>query len=231
MAVVDPQSPELPAWALLPPEALPCVDHLVTEAGESADTIFAERQMRLLTEPLYATPWTDNRPFLALAKVGMFFGVRTPGLIPDVLLSLDVEPLQDLLDKNHRSYFCWEYGKAPELVIEVVSNTKGDELGSKLKKYAQLGIVYYVIWDPAEFLKRGRLQILVLRDKKYVPLEGNWLPAVGLGLAIWHGLFEGFEDDWLRWCDQSGKVLPTGAERAERLAEKLRDMGVDPDTV
>ncbi|NES18952.1 MAG: hypothetical protein F6K41_08495 [Symploca sp. SIO3E6] len=64
---------------------------------------------------------------------------------------------------------------------------------------------------------------------------------------------------WLRWCDQEGKPIPTGAEsseierqradtqqqradtqqqradtqqqRAERLAQKLREMGVDPDQV
>jgi hypothetical protein len=48
---------------------------------------------------------------------------------------------------------------------------------------------------------------------------------------------------WLRWCDQEGQVIPTGAEgqemaqqradaeqqRAERLAERLRAMGIDPD--
>ncbi|MCY7321806.1 MAG: Uma2 family endonuclease, partial [Phormidesmis sp. CAN_BIN36] len=42
----------------------------------------------------------------------------------------------------------------------------------------------------------------------------------------------------LRWCDQEGRVIPTGAEgreiehqRAERLAERLRAMGVDPDEI
>jgi TATA-box binding protein (TBP) (component of TFIID and TFIIIB) len=40
----------------------------------------------------------------------------------------------------------------------------------------------------------------------------------------------------LRWCDQEGKVIPTGAERAETehqraelLAQKLRELGIDPD--
>jgi hypothetical protein len=41
---------------------------------------------------------------------------------------------------------------------------------------------------------------------------------------------------WLRWCDQEGNVIPTGAElaeaeraRAERLAARLRALGIDPD--
>ena len=62
------------------------------------------------------------------------------------------------------------------------------------------------------------------------------LPNVGLGVTLWQSVFEGWHDTWLRWCDQGGEVIPTGAERAaierqraERLAEKLRELGVDPD--
>ena len=60
---------------------------------------------------------------------------------------------------------------------------------------------------------------------------------------MWEGEFEGRQDTWLRWCYQDGTVLPTGDERAEDekqqkeqalsraevLAEKLREMGVNPD--
>ncbi|HKI33319.1 MAG TPA: hypothetical protein VKA46_15810 [Gemmataceae bacterium] len=42
-------------------------------------------------------------------------------------------------------------------------------------------------------------------------------------------------DVWLRWCDRAGNVIPTGCERAksereraERLAEQLRALGVEP---
>jgi len=59
-----------------------------------------------------------------------------------------------------------------------------------------------------------------------------WLEGVGLGVMLWEGEFE--EDVkrlWLRWCDKEGKPIPTGAERAERLAQKLREMGIDPDLI
>jgi hypothetical protein len=59
-----------------------------------------------------------------------------------------------------------------------------------------------------------------------------WLEDISLGLTLWSGCFE--EDVtriWLRWCDREGRVIPTGAERAERLAERLRVMGVNPDDV
>jgi Uma2 family endonuclease len=85
-----------------------------------------------------------------------------------------------------------------------------------------------------------------------------WLETVGLGLTLWEGCFEDdLSRLWLRWCDRNGQVLPTGAEgmelerqrtnvetvraeaekeraeaeklRADRLAEKLRALGIDPD--
>jgi hypothetical protein len=42
------------------------------------------------------------------------------------------------------------------------------------------------------------------------------MPEVGLGLTLWEGSFEGKHETWLRWCDQDGIVIPTGAERAEQ---------------
>ncbi|MDM9381583.1 hypothetical protein QUB80_12815, partial [Chlorogloeopsis sp. ULAP01] len=39
------------------------------------------------------------------------------------------------------------------------------------------------------------------------------------------------QDGWLRWCYQDGAVLPTGDERAQQLAEQLRAMGIDLDTL
>ncbi len=37
------------------------------------------------------------------------------------------EIAEDWFAKKHRSYFLWEFGKSPEIVIEVVSNRKGAE--------------------------------------------------------------------------------------------------------
>ena len=53
-----------------------------------------------------------------------------------------------------------------------------------------------------------------------------WLPGVELGLRLWAGRYEDHENTWLRWTDATGTPIPTGAERAERLAEQLRRLGV-----
>jgi hypothetical protein len=179
--------------------------------------------------------------FLASANVGLFYAVRQPPIVPDVFLSLGVEAPKDWWD-TQRSYFFWEFGKAPDVAIEIVSNLEGEETGSKLEIYARIGIPYYVIWDPQNLLKRGWLQVFRLADKAYQPLDKAWFPAVGLGVAIWHGNHEGAEADWLRWSDEHGQLGPTGAEkadkerqraemerqRAERLAGQLRAAGIEP---
>jgi len=58
---------------------------------------------------------------------------------------------------------------------------------------------------------------------------------VGLGVRLWRGVYEGIVEMWLRWYDQEGNLLLTGAERveherqrAERLAAQLRALGVEP---
>jgi Uma2 family endonuclease len=70
--------------------------------------------------------------------------VGQPPIVPDVFVSLDVETPQDFRQKRNRTYFVWEFGKAPDVVIEVVSSREGNELGRKLHDYARLGVPYYV---------------------------------------------------------------------------------------
>jgi Uma2 family endonuclease len=36
----------------------------------------------------------------------------------------------------------WEFGKAPELALEIVSNREGDELGRKRYLYARIEVLY-----------------------------------------------------------------------------------------
>lgn len=217
----------------------PSVEHLVTEDDTPVDNIFSEKQQRLLTEPLY-TSWAgpgEKRSFLVLANVGLFYGLHEPPLVPDVLLSLDVQAPADPWPKSNRSYFLWEYGKPPEVVIEIVSNREGDEAGRKLEIYTRIGIPYYVIFDPLEQLDLEVLQVYQLAPlKEPVPVSPKALPGVGLGLTLWQGKFEGLEAQWLRWCDPAGHLIPTGAERAEherrraeRLADQLRALGVEPE--
>jgi Uma2 family endonuclease len=196
------------------------------------DNIFSEKQQRLLVEPLYSC-WQgpgQNRSFIALSNVGLFFGIRQPPFVPDMLLSLDVRLPADLWPKSHRSYFVWEFGKPPDVVVEVVSNREGGEDSDKLVGYARIGVHYYVIYDPEKQLGENVLRAFQLEGIAYRPLDERiWLPGVELGLRLWQGTYEDHQDTWLRWADAEGQLIPTGAERAERLAEQLRRLGAEPE--
>ena len=201
------------------------VSDLVTEDDTPVDNIFSEKQQRLLTEPLYGSwrgPNGDGR-FVALANVGLFFDPAIPPFVPDMMLSLGVTLPPDLWPKINRSYFIWNYGKPPELVVEVVSNRKGGEDTTKLREYAKIGIEYYVIFDPELHLSDERLLMYVRGAAGYVPLTGAFFPKIGLSLILWQGSYEGYSQLWLRWADAEGKPIPTSAERAEQ--EKQRADG------
>src|SRR5271166_922919 len=81
-------------------EPQPAIDYdaLVTEDHKPVDSIFLEKLYRLLTHPLYAS-WAgpgEGRPFLVLVNVGWFYQRKTPAIVPDCLLSLDVTYPTDL---------------------------------------------------------------------------------------------------------------------------------------
>lgn len=82
-------------------------------------------------------------------------------------------------------------------------------------------------------------------DSRFDLLYSPDNPDVGPGLTLWEGVFEKAPANWLRRCDKNGDVILSGPERAEqdkqeadradlraeRMAERLRAMGVDPETI
>jgi len=243
----------------------PNIEHLVIDDGQPVDNLYSEKQMRLLTESLNSS-WRPGRDFLVMADVGLFLGLNVPPIVPDVMLSMDVEQPDDFSQKKNLSYFIWERGKHPDLAIEIVSQRPGGEDQEKLVKYAEFGVPYYVIWDPMGRLKGDRLRLYELHGKQMracaLPTSLDTVPliaSIGLGLTLWQGAYEGKPETWLRWTDSQGDLIPTGREladsaieraeeqsqraeeqseradretaRADRLANLLRQQGIDPDTV
>ena len=178
-----------------------------------------------------------------MANVGIFATAQQSTLVPDLLLSLDVRAPDDPFPKINRSYFVWQYGKPPDVVIEVVSNRKGGELANKLLDYARMGVAFYVVYDPEGHISEQPLRIFTRHGSSFTETTDPWLHDIGLGLTLWEGEYEDIRGVWLRWCNQDGTILRTGQENAEQeraraeqanervaaLAAKLRALGIDPD--
>ncbi len=246
------------------------ISHLVIEDDTPVDNFQSAQQQRLFIDPLYSSKAVPQ-PFIAEANVGLFYRLKGDPIVPDVLLSLNVQRAEDWTDRRNRSYFVWELGKVPDVCIEIVSNKEGDEVGLSPKSkqngktltkkdiYATIGVPYYVVFDPLQQiqgetdLNQSLLRVWMLAGGRHVEITTEcmtevgqmvWLEGVELGLTLWQGAFEEEVPRlWLRWCDRSGQVIPTGAEglqlerqrteaqkaRADRLAEKLRALGINPD--
>lgn len=236
---------------------VPDAEQLITEDDTPVDNLASEKHQRLLVGSLYSA--LKDQKFIAAANVGVYHTDGEPAIVPDVFVSFDVEVPQDWWKKQNRCYLVWKFGKPPEIAIEIVSNSVGEELGEKLEIYQHMRVSYYIVFDPTHQLSEDTLRIYELRGRRLVLMQETWLDQVGLGLTLWEGEFEGRQDTWLRWCDQAGTVLATGDERAsqaenrasqaetaleqerlareqaeakaQQLAERLRSMGIDPDTL
>ncbi|MGK7960138.1 MAG: hypothetical protein AB4044_06330, partial [Crocosphaera sp.] len=111
------------------------------------------------------------------------------------------------------------------------------------EEYANLGVLYYVIYNPLR-KRKPRLEVYQLNNQQYELLEGEpvWLSEIGLGIGREIGVYQGVEREWLYWYDQEGKRYFTPEERAldaekkalqaeekvRKLEEKLRSLGFDP---
>ena len=209
----------------VPEAVIPDIDQLVTEDDTPVDNIYTEKQQRLLTEPLYIS-WEgppNHEPFLALANVGLFYNAHRPPLVPDTLLSVGVKMEGDLRDKTNRSYFMWIADKPPDVVIEIVSDRRGGEEDVKFQTYARIGVLYYVIYDPDNILKNGILRAYSLDRRSYRPIDSANFPEVGLGLTLWTGDYETYNQQWLRWCGPDGDPIPTGKERVDAETGNAED--------
>jgi Uma2 family endonuclease len=216
------------------------ISHLVIEDDTPVDNFQSAQQQRLLVDPLYSSQALPL-PFIAEANVGLFYKLKGEPIVPDMLLSLKVKRAEDWSQRRDRSYFVWEFGKVPDVCVEIVSNQEGDELtvsqrsqqrGKEISKkaiYAQIGVPYYVVFDPLRQIQaetdmnRALLRVWTLVSGNYVEItsaegvtsvgQSVWLDGVSLGLTLWEGAFEETVIRlWLRWCNSQGQVILTGAE-------------------
>jgi hypothetical protein len=138
------------------------------------------------------------------------------------------------------------------MVLEVVSQTRRGEYTDKKIEYAQLGILYYAIYNPLR-KRKARLEVykLVAGEYQLLPGEPVWLSEINLGIGRGEGTYQGINREWLYWYDEKGeryltpeeRILATQnraliaeeqlkqeRERAKRLEQLLREAGIDPNS-
>jgi Uma2 family endonuclease len=152
---------------------------------------------------------------------------------PDWFVVLGVPPALD--GGFRRSYVLWQEEVRPLILLEYVSNDRGEEhdqtpeTGKFWVYEQQVQAPYYGIFDAP----RDSLELYRLVDGQYqlqAPNErGRYLiPPLGVELGIWRGTYVGVDTAWLRWWDApTGQLLLTGHEESAAIlqraeAERLR---------
>jgi Uma2 family endonuclease len=174
---------------------------------------------------------------------------------PDWFYVPNVTPLVN--NEIRRSYVLWQEIIPPLIVLEFVSGDGSQERDKtpwkgKFWVYEQvIRPAFYGIYE----VSKSQIEVYHLIENRYelvTPNQRGHFPIAPLGveLGIWQGQYQNVTLPWLRWWDAEGNLLLTGEVRAERaetllqeerqqkelaqqraeiLAQKLREMGINPD--
>jgi Uma2 family endonuclease len=230
------------------PKYLPTADELPCSDDTPVDNELQEIIPSLLKSILRML-WKGRMDWFFGIDMGIYTDPEQPPIVPDGFLSLNVERSFD--EDLRLSYLLWEEEIPPILALEVVSTKPGGEYTTKLNKYAELGVLYYIIYNPKR-RRKARLEIHKLIQGSYELQNANplWMPEIGLGIGSERAEYDDLTREWLYWYDRDVNRYPTPYEqieqerqraddadrlidrerqRAERLAAQLRALGIEPD--
>jgi Uma2 family endonuclease len=128
----------------------------------------------------------------------------------------------------------------------------GENTPHKLTVYERyLRVPHYLIFDRRQRSLRYFQLVGTTYQEQAVADQTPmvWFEDLQVGLGIWEGEFDGILSHWLRWCDAAGQWLPTDTEReqqareqerlakeqaqqrADRMAQRLRELGINPEEI
>ena len=176
--------------------------------------------------------WKDRYDFYAAGNLTIYYSPNQKKSQffrgPDFFVVLETER------KTRKSWVVWEEdGKYPNFILEILSpSTANTDREYKKELYQNTFRTPDYFWFDPYTLEFAGFHLV---DGEYQPLEENqqghlWSRQLGLYLGIYQGL--------LRYFTPAGELVPTPEETAEkearkseRLAAKLRELNIDPDTI
>ncbi|BAY75920.1 hypothetical protein NIES25_23690 [Nostoc linckia NIES-25] len=239
---------------LSPKETLPTMYDLPSEYPEEPGLPdeFHRFQPQLLSDTFLPPTYSADEVFVA-SDLNLYYDLRHTLWYkrPDWFAVVGVSRLYE--HRNLRlSYVIWQEGVAPFVMVELLSpGTEKEDLGQTLREVNQpptkwqvyeqiLRVPYYIVFDRYT----DKLQAFQLVADSYQEIDVTssrvWMPGIQLGLGLWQGAYEGIDRLWLRWYDETGNWISTQLEqerrraeqerqRADKLAAKLRQLGINPD--
>jgi len=186
--------------------------------------------------------WQERQDWFLGVDMGIYYlyeNKRQPVLVPDGFLSIGVPRRSG--ESGRLSYVLWEENNIqPILAIEIISKKYNNEYEDKKERYAQLGVLYYLIYNPNYWQRDEHhpLELYRLEQGEYILQTGEpyWMPELGLGIGRGIGTYVAWTREWLFWYDEQGKAYPLPeelieqerqrAERAERALQQQQQQSV-----
>lgn len=231
-------------------ESVQSVDYPSSDGEPVAET-YAHLYALLVTLEVLQQ-YLRGRQATVLANQFLYYAQGFPKLrlAPDVMVIFDVAP------GGRDNYKVWEEGQVPAVIFEMTSQgTKGQDQVFKKTLYEQLGVQEYWLFDPRGEWLDSQLQGYRLRREVYEPITDGRSEPLQLRLVVEGELISFHREDTGKkllipselaerllhesQARQQAEVLlkqerqqvEQERQRAERLAQYLREQGVDPDSI
>jgi Uma2 family endonuclease len=240
------------------PEGLPTADELPCSDGAPVDNELQELMPGLLKAVLMDI-WREHRGWLFSIDMGFYYDPAHPrrAIALDGMLSLGLAKVPG--DGFRLSYVLWQEKVLPLLAMEIVS--PGRKNYKKFEVSQSVGILYYLVYSPWSEARFQLYKLIegeyVLQSSGQEPY---WMPEIGLAIGAERRLYARIEREWLYWYDENNFRYLTPTERANAmeakrkesedrraeielagriaaqqeidiLRERLRALGVDPDSI
>ena len=221
--------------ALQMADLMPDARQLLSDEPEMESTQHYQ-QLALLVSSLEWL-WRDREDFFIGANLTIYYTHqqlrRREFRSPDFFL------VRDVSREPRNSWVVWEEGgRYPDLIIELLSDSTAKvDRTDKKALYQNIFHTPEYFWFSPIMLEFAGFR---LTGKQYVAISPDargwcWSEVLGLYLGVANGQ--------LRYFDETGQLVPTPMEaalweqqqskqerqRAERLAQRLRELGVEPD--
>ena len=158
---------------------------------------------------------------------------------PKINQAPDVMVIFGVPKRDRGSYKQWQENNiAPQVVFEILSpsNTQ-KEMSKKLLFYDRHGVEEYYIYDPDKndlsglLRSEGNLEVIDSMDNWVSPRLGIRFDLSGEELQLYHSNGEIFQslEQIKEQLQQTQEELQKKDEELQILAEKLREMGINPD--
>lgn len=176
--------------------------------------------------------WKDRNNYFAAGNLTVYYSPRERKSEdfrgPDFFVALDTQP------HPRKSWMVWEEGgKYPNVIVELLSDSTA-EVDRTVKKrlYAETFRTPEYFWFDPDGQEFAGFLLVGGQYEPIEPTEQGWLWSKQLQLYL------GVHNRMLRFFEADGQLVPTSDEaaiasqhRANQLANKLRELGVDPDTI